>query len=114
MLLYCPGVQKFSEKDNWENGCTGEIIYEYINSPVQVNTKEDAIRYCLDFTGEINRDNIEFNSCDEPGRIDIQVQEDDCGNRLTEEQWELFKKGKIDSYLVTYSSYFVEQVEFTF
>lgn len=113
-MIYCKGFLKHVELDNWENGCTYTVQSYFVPNYFECNTREEAIRHCKDITGEIGDEGLELNACDEQGRIDVQVQEDENGNRLTPEQWEQFKAGKIDTYLATYSFYFQQSSEITF
>ena len=91
------------ELDNWEDGCSGDGDSVHVDITEVFKTKEDAFRFIQDCTGETCMD---YNACEENGRIDVQVQEDQDGMRLTPAQWEEFKAGRIDTYLATYSFYF--------
>lgn len=113
-MLVCNGYLKFSELDSWENGCSGECETIFVKYQIESKNKEEAIQQVKDITGETCDDAIELNSCDEPGRVDVQVQEDEHGNRLTQDQWEEFKQGRIKAYLVTYSFLFKQLETFTF
>lgn len=111
--LICFGYIKFSEEDNWENGCIGNSSSYFVNYNIR-GSKEEIIRQIQDITGEISTDNFDFNSCDEQGRIDIQIQENENGERLTEKEWEQFKSGEINTYLSTYSFQFYKLSSFSF
>jgi hypothetical protein len=110
-MIHCKGYIKHVERDNWENGCTDTVQSYFVSDYFECATKEEAIQYCKDVTGETDEGALDLNSCDEPGRIDIQVQEDENGNRLTQLQWDQFKAGEIDTYLATYSFYFKQSCD---
>lgn len=107
------GYIKFSEEDNWENGCNGNVSSYVVDHNI-CGTKEEIIRQIQDTTGEISTDSFVFNSCDENGRIDVMVQENENGERLTESEWRQFKSGEINTYLCTYSFQFYQLSEVTF
>lgn len=113
-MLYTNGFHKHSELDNWENGCTGEYSAQFVRYPSEFKDKQQAIKFVKDIAGEIDEDNFEFNACEEAGRIDVQIQENENGERLTQQEWEDFKQGKIKAYLVTYSFYFKQLSDFEF
>lgn len=113
-MIYCKGYFKHTDRDNWENGCIDTVSSYFVPNYFECRTKEEAIRHCKDVTGETDEGALELNFCDDPGRIDIQVQEDENGNRLTPSQWEQFKAGEIDTYLATYSFYFQRSCEIVF
>ena len=113
-MLYTNGFLKHSELDNWGNGCTGECNSYFVEYPGKFKDKQQAIEFIKNITGEIDEDSFEFNACDEPGRVDVQVQENENGDRLTQQEWDDFKQGKINSYLVTYSFYFKQLSDFEF
>lgn len=114
MGIYSKGFIKHIQLDNWYNGCTDVVQSYFVDHYFECQTKEEAIQHCKDVTGETNENALELNACDHPGRIDIQVQEDENGNRLTPLQWKQFEAGEIDAYLATYSFYFKQSVEITF
>lgn len=98
---------------NWESGCIGNCASYFIDHEIK-GDREEVIRQIKDITGEISTDNFDFNSCDEQGRIDISLQENENGERLTEKEWDKFKSGEINTYLATYTFQFYQLNTFSF
>ena len=89
------GWVKFYEEDIYQEGCiphTGGMIdgREIFKS----ETMQGLIDGLLSFTGG-DRQSMELDSCDEAGRIDISVMEDDNGYTATSRQIEEWKEGQI-------------------
>lgn len=97
------GFAKVSEQDNFEQGILLGRQEYWIDYPIAKDTKEEFISAVKYFLG----DNIEidFNACDEQGRIDIQVTENDDGCTPSATEWDEFKAGEIDLWAVTYTAY---------
>lgn len=97
------GWIKFYEEDVYQEGClphTGGIMdgKELFRS----ETIDGLLNEFLLFTGA-NREDIQLNSCDEAGRVDIFVMEDDNGSMATRGQINQWKEGKIRLWNSIYS-----------
>lgn len=104
------GFLKHAEKDDYENGCTGEYTSDYIKHQITGFTLAELIEKCQSFTqGELCEDLIE------PNRLDFQVMEDGGWYPATEKEMEQWKRGEIDLYLCEYSAIVtkVEDVDLT-
>lgn len=99
------GIHKFSELDNWENGCEGVGNDDYINYTLQSETLEGILKQLGEFCDSFD---WELNSCDEIGRVDIQVYESADGCKAIERELEEWKKGEYDLWLCTYTAYIVK------
>lgn len=94
---------KFYEEDTYENGCIpdsgGTCIYHIKFSD---NTLNGLIKQMENWF-DTKREDMEFNSCDNIGRVDIGVMEDDKGDFATKAQLELFKQGKCRLWYAIYT-----------
>lgn len=89
------GWAKFSEEDIYSDGCQPNTGSMYGGEEAwKAGTIEELIEQLLSFTGG-EREDIQLNSCDEVGRIDISVMEDENGNRATRQQIEDWKEARI-------------------
>lgn len=89
------GWVKFYEEDIYQEGCiphTGGIIDG--RETWKADDIEALIQSLLGFTGA-DYEALELDSCDEVGRLDISVMEDDNGSHATRHQIEEWKEGKI-------------------
>lgn len=89
------GWAKFYEEDVYEEGClphTGGMIDGA--DIFRADTLDELLNALLSFTGA-NYEDIQLNSCDEVGRVDISVMEDDYGSMATRKQIEDWKEGQI-------------------
>lgn len=103
-----------SELDHWENGCTGKDSVnnwelEFIADSEQELIQKMTAYFMCDSSYFI------FNSCDENGRIDVQLQTKDKFDSfpMAKHDLELFKDGEIDAYLTTFSFQVYEQSIYT-
>lgn len=89
------GWAKFYELATYEDGClphTGGMIDG--SELFKAETLDGLLGGLLSFTsGEA--DCLELNSCDELGRVDISVMEDENGYKATSRQLEQWKNGEI-------------------
>ena len=103
------GWTKFAEEDNFEKGCIGDAQYNDGQDRFCSNTLQGVIDLANRFTGNDDKENILLNSCDEIGRLDVQVMEDENGTPAGKMQTESWKQGKTRLWLVCYTFY-VEEV----
>ena len=105
------GWHKFGERDYYETGCDPD---EYVNFGGQDRwsavTVKDLLLQLRGFVGVDDDYEIELDSCDEDGRVDIQVMEIAEGYTANEWHIEEWKKGELALWYSTYTFY-VEQVE---
>lgn len=101
------GYIAFSEQDNYENGCILETSQTEFNDHYECkadNLKDLIAKLTLEFSASSVEDFL-FDSCDELGRLDLQVYQTKpfhCSkpNSSTLDQW---KQGKRDMWLTCYS-----------
>ena len=89
------GWIKFYELSTYEEGClphTGGMTDG--NQLFKAETLDGLVKELLAFTGA-NYEDIDFNSCDEVGRLDISVMEDDHSSVATRGQINQWKEGQI-------------------
>ena len=103
------GWVKFSEEDIYKDGCQPNSSQF---SDGNINWKDeslpDLIKQLLAFTGADNGA-LDFDSCDEIGRLDISCLEDIEGNHATESQIKAWKAGVIRLWSCIYS-FQIEQI----
>lgn len=100
MTYQINGFHKFSQLDNYENGCTGPSFDQYIDHRITAESLQDIKAACERFTGgEMCTDMIE------DSRLDFQVMETADGFPATEYELERFKVGEIELYDCTYTVY---------
>lgn len=109
MYYQINNFRKFSEEDNWEEGCilnTGQS--QDVSAYFRGETATDVIQQAAKFLG-VETDDIEYNVYNEPGRVDFVTLEDKNGHSLTQSEFEQFKRGKFRAWYAIYSA-FVETV----
>lgn len=88
------GFFKMSEEDIYEEGCipnSGSCFSSHeIFRSHNLNSLLDTI---ASFVGAERKD-IELNACDEPGRVDIWMMENEMGYPATKAEIEAWKEGK--------------------
>ncbi|AHK11721.1 hypothetical protein S144_6 [Shewanella sp. phage 1/44] len=92
----------FSELDSFELGCHGDSITNFLDNPIVL--KAESIPKLVDLISKrfnVKNDDIELNSCDEIGRIDVQTMTRKCGGLrdVYTKYSEDFKAGKLDLWL---------------
>ena len=100
------GVHRFTEEDIYNDGCqpkTGSS--DYIKLNIKANTVDELIQklfseLCFTYSKEA----LELNACDEEGRIDIQVMEDENGSEASKNELASWKNGKKRLWLGNYSA----------
>jgi len=96
---------KFVEEDNYENGCNPDTAQGWtVDIKFKAETIEELIKQITEFYG-VEEEDIEINSCDEDGRIDINIMENSEGYKATEREIEAWKQGlkKLYSAIYTYN-----------
>ena len=85
------GFLKFAEEDIYNDGCQPDTS---MNSSVDITLKAETIdeisQKVRDFFG-VDNDSIEFNACEDDGRIDIQIMENGDGYQASENELEQWK-----------------------
>lgn len=106
------GFLKLSEEDHWENGCDPDTSQTTSNDDITFtsDTPEDLIEQLMGFCATSNKDSVMLNSCEDIGRVDIQLMENEFGYAASRAEIEDWKLGNVKLYAVTYS-FRVENVE---
>lgn len=104
-MLEVNGWSKMSEEDNWENGCSLDATFFSGNDRFAAETQDELIQKLMDFSGADDRENVLINSCDDLGRIDIQVYENEYAYPASKAEMERFKLNDARIWLSTYSFY---------
>lgn len=95
------GFLVLKEQDDFNNGCLPETQTSLaLDLTIKAETKRGIISKLKE---NFPSNDFEFNACDEIGRVDIQVLEDNDGNEASNQQILDWKKGKQDLYLANYS-----------
>jgi len=101
---------RFREEDIFESGCIdngGTYVERWRAS---AGTLDQLIEMIMEHCGTEDKKNVLLNSCDEKGRIDVQVYETEDGTTATEADMAQWKKGKCRLWLTNYS-FHVERVQ---
>jgi hypothetical protein len=104
------GWAKFYEEDIYNEGCiphTGGIIDG--NELFKADTLDGLLNELIAFTGA-NYEDIQLNSCDEVGRVDISIMENADGARATKREIELWKEAEIQLWDCIYT-FTVEKIQ---
>lgn len=105
------GWSKYGEQDHYEDGCDP---HKYVSFSGNERWSADDLGVLLsklrDFVGVDEDYEILLDSCDEDGRVDIQVLETNDSYPANEACIELWKQGGVDLWCSTYTFY-VEKVE---
>lgn len=106
------GCLKYSEEDVFASGCIPEISSTiFTRETLKEDTLEKLIKTCAQNVGCEDESNILKDSCDEKGRLDIQVLEDAEGEPATESQIAAWKVGKCRLWAATYTFYITSIIE---
>lgn len=104
------GLLKFAEEDIYDEGCQPETGFtDHIALDFRGDTTEEVIQKVADFLG-VDQDGIERNACDEPGRVDFSLMEDEQATPASKHQLERWKNRQERLWAVTYTAH-VEKVE---
>lgn len=110
--LIIPKFIGFKEEDNYKEGCLPNTSF-IIDFDISFsgNTQEEIINKIINYFG-IDKESIILNSCDEKGRIDINVLEDENSNIITDRDKTIlkeWKKEKVKLWNVIYTGYLEER-----
>ncbi len=97
------GFMKHSEQVIYDDSCQPETSDSYWIDHLIQNCSLDRLIDCIKSFTDAENDDLLLNSCDEIGRIDAQVMERADDKKANDRDFELWKQGKIDLYLCTYS-----------
>ena len=90
------GWSKFSEVDKYNEGCDPGTTTGCSGSDLfSAETLPELIKKCAEFCGARDNCDVLLNSCEELGRVDIQVMETDDGQTAWSGQIEQWKRGEI-------------------
>ena len=105
------GGLKHIEEDVYSEGCRmGTSSCWDIDVRLRADSVDELIKKLNEFLGNDDPGAMELDACDEPGRIDVQMLEDDKGMQADARQIEAWKKGKLRLWLADYS-FRVEAIE---
>ncbi len=110
MKQYASGkALKMTEEDTYNEGCLPETSTSY-EVDIQFNdgTKEGLLNKMQEYF-DITKDDMLINSCDENGRIDIQVLENSEGCKASDRELAQWKSNNLTLWLACYS-YQVKEV----
>ena len=96
------GWLKFAEEDVWENGCIGKSSTSDGRDTFSDDTLPGLIEKLKAFAGTDDDIDCLFDSCDEYGRLDIQVMECADGTVASNNEIEQWKAGNRRLWLACY------------
>jgi len=99
------GFFKTAEIDDYENGCQfeGGSSSEDNHTRFAADTMEGVIEKLRDFVGSDSLDDVLHDSCDEIGRVDIQIMETDEGITADKHDLAAWKAGEQRLWLACYT-----------
>lgn len=98
------GGIKHSEMDDFKEGCLPETaVSQSVDHLMQASTIDDLITMAMRYCGCDAKENVILNSCDELGRIDIQVMEDRDGIAASPHEIDRWKENDFTLFHTTYS-----------
>lgn len=98
------GWIKYAEEDVYANGCQPETGSAASGSDgFAAETVDVLIQKLQEFVGSTSDVDVLRDSCDEPGRVDVQVYETDDASPATPEQIKRWKRGEVRLWLATYT-----------
>lgn len=99
------GWTKFGEEDDYKEGCLPETGFSHTGGDTfSAHSIDGIVEKVLAFTGFDKKDDpVLLDSCDEPGRIDIQGLENADGIPASAREIKEWKRGKIKLWSVTYT-----------
>lgn len=105
------GLLKIAEEDKWGEGCQPDTATSFVVDGYWTGeTLGEVLKKVADELGVEDVDAIQLDACDEPGRVDFALMEDDESTPLSQAQTRLWKKGEIKAWYAVYSG-IVERVE---
>ena len=102
-------VSKFAEEDDWKQGCIGKSQEYYLDVHFSGKSADEVIGKIASFLGQDAKD-AEKNVCDEPGRVEFGITENDDGNEMSKSEIERWKKGEIKAWYAVYTAYIEEVI----
>ncbi len=114
-MLIIHGYVKMIEKDDWENGCDPDSTQTFFVDQFEISSSdEDGIIKAIKIEFDAEDGGLLLNSCGEAGRVDVQLMEDEDGNKATKRDMDLFKLNQKQLWLATYTMYVQKVVGFQF
>ena len=100
------GWIKLSEEDSYLTGCQPDTCMMHSGRDTfSADTVDDLIDQVMSFAGCEDRDSVLLDSCEEPGRLDIQIMETDEGYPATESDLASWRQGHKRLWLTCYTFY---------
>lgn len=113
------GWVKFGEEDIYQEGCQPSTSFGDSGKDIfRAETLAGVIRECQSFCGSSSKYDLMLDSCDETGRLDISIMENECGYPASKEELKQWRKGKVKCFNCIYTFRIklmtVEEVSLTF
>lgn len=103
------GFLKITEEDIYDDGCQPDTtIHTEVDIILRGGTLEELVNEILKFFG-VEKDSVDFNSCDEVGRVDVSILENKYGYAANESEVSGWENGNVRLWLANYSGY-VERI----
>ena len=106
------GWFKYAEQDDYQEGCLPETGFTFSGDERwSAETVPELLNKLRSFVGVDDDYEIELDACDEDGRVDISVMENESGYTVMSERGlDKWKRGELALWYATYT-FMVEQVE---
>lgn len=98
------GYVKFGEEDIYSEGCQPNTSFGDMGNDIFYGEDcKTIIKNCQEFCGSTRANELIFDSCNELGRLDISVFENEDAYPASQQEIKQWKKGKIKLYNCIYS-----------
>lgn len=97
------GWFKYTEEDVFATGCIVKSSIDGGHDTFTGATVDELIAQCAKFAGTDDLSNCLLDSCDEAGRLDVQVYENASGSPASAKELADWKEGKERLWLATYT-----------
>lgn len=102
-MFQIDGFLKMWEEDVFADGCQPETAKHFhVDVKFTGKTAAEVIKKAQEYLG-VDDEGTEKNACDEPGRVDFALTENDEGEALTPREVEAWKQGNIKAFYAVYS-----------
>lgn len=97
------GTLKHTEEDVFSQGCLPETSQtEYIEIEFRADTLDELLSDIFAYSRASSKEDCLFDACGDPGRLDVQVYENDRAERATRKELEDWKQGHVRLWLADY------------
>lgn len=98
------GWIKFGEVDNYQEGCDPATGFHHSGTDYfKANTIQEVIEKCQNFVSSDSKEDLILDSCEDIGRLDISLLENEDGYKASKQEIKQWKQRKVTLYNVIYT-----------